>query len=163
MKNIENYEISFDNLEKMFKVSFMEESAEKEHGLFQDALNISEEVLEEYYKAAYRLIEEKRWEDASDAFLFLTFINPNIYNFWIGLGISMQSQGAYDRALPAYAMAQQIDPEIPISYANAFQCCVALKEKECAENLWKAAIECCGENEEWTALKKNLNEIHALN
>lgn len=123
---------------------------------YQQKLGISNEVLADYYKVAAQLLEEKNWKDATDAFLFLTFLNPSFYEFWMGIGIAQQSQQKYDKALIAYIMAEAIEPKSPLPSANLFQCHLALGEQERAELDWHQAIDLCGDQSEFSKLTHDL-------
>ncbi len=153
---MENYKINFA-LAKENQLKFsLKELMQKENGI-QQLLEISDEVLDLYYKAALHLLDEKRWKDASDAFLFLVLLNPFVHNYWIGAGIAEQSLGNFEQAIQYYVLSQASDSTDPISYAHAFQCCLALDETETAQKFLEEALECCGDKAEFSALKNNLN------
>lgn len=122
----------------------------------QELLGVSDEVLQKYFNAARRLLDDKKWFDARDAFLFLTFLNGFVHDHWIGLGIAQQSQGRYQEALMAYIMAEATDPSDPVAPANAFQCAAALHELEYAAYSLDKAIQCCGDNPQHAQLKQRL-------
>lgn len=125
----------------------------------QKLLGVSDEVLEKYYQAAWQFLEEKNWFDAMDSFLFLSFLNPYIHAFWIGLGIAEQSQQKYKEALIAYTMAEATNPNDPVAFANAFQCGIAIGEHDYAHYSLKKAIACCEGKEEFADLKQKLLQL----
>lgn len=154
MKTI-NYKI---DQTKIFKIGDenVSEYLNKPNGI-QELLEVSDETINLYYKAALQLLEEKRWEDAADAFLFLILLSPWVHNYWIGAGIADQSQGKFNDAIHYYTMAELTDPKDPILHANSFQCHVALKEMEAAKNSLLQALECCGDQPEHAELKAKLD------
>lgn len=149
---LKKYEIKLPSL-----FSLLETSIKDPNLTYQERLNISDEVLADYYRVAAQLLEEKNWKDASDAFLFLIFLNPFFYEFWLGIGIAQQAQHLYDKALIAYIMAESIEPQNPIPQANRFQCHFALGEYEQAERSWHKAMENCRHDEiSFSMLKHDL-------
>lgn len=150
MDKIDEFKISRTNLADLF-----DESGQPQKNV-QEVLGISDAILEKYYESASNLLSEKHWTDAVDAFLFLTFVSPFVQNFWIGLGIAEQSTSEYDKAITAYLIAEALNPENPVPVANAFQCFLALGEKNGAAQCWSKAVELCGDKAEWKELKQNL-------
>jgi type III secretion system low calcium response chaperone LcrH/SycD len=162
MENLNDFKISTEDLPLLFDANFVKKATENGQGVVQAAFGVSDKTLERYYQAAAKLLEQHRWQDARDAFTFLTFLNAFVYNFWLGLGVSEQSMESYDRALIAYAMAELLDPQNPVPNANGFQCAIGLKNKELAEEFWKKAVEKCQDKEEWSALKDKLEQMHKV-
>ena len=155
MKNLEDYRIKTDKLVKIGEENFLESFLSKPNGL-QELFGLSDEVLNVYYNAALQMLEEKRWNDAADAFLFLSTLNPGVQSYWIGAGIAEQSQNNFGDALQYYVVAESIDPHDPVLHANAFQCNLALDDMETAKIFYFQALECCGEKEEHAAIKAKL-------
>lgn len=105
-------------------------------GTEQDFFKISDRMLERYYQIAERLLQDKRYDEASDAFFFLIYLNPYYHSFWVGLGVAEQGRGNFSDAAFAYLMAQATKKEDPIPYLNIAKCYLALGEKEVAcENI----------------------------
>lgn len=134
----------------------------KDPNYFQTLFGVTSQMFEAYYKAAGHLLETGRYEEARDAFLFLTFLNPFLHHVWMGAGIAQQALGKYSEACNAYYMAEVIDPQDPFMHANTFQCLVALNDTESAEESLELAIRCCGELQEYAELKKQLIPLQNL-
>lgn len=159
MEKWEEYKINPENFyqvmsQKMVGTATMDDKAP------QELLGVTDEVLHHYYKAAIKLLDEHNWHDAKDAFTFLTFLNPLVHNFWVGLGIAEQSQSKFDEAILAYTMAEATDPNDPVPCANAYQCGLAIHENDFAKYSLEKAISLCGEHEEFAALKAQLVPLH---
>lgn len=122
----------------------------------QEFLGISNDLLNTYYEVSNQLLAEKRFVEASDAFMFLTFLNPLYSNFWLGLGISEQSQEHYQAATLAYLNTIQTSPNNPAPYANLAQCLLALDEKEPLQMIIERGLELCAENSDYNPIKENL-------
>ncbi len=76
----------------------------------QEICNMSDETLEALYQAAKSIYEQKRYEDAVDAFVFLTTINETRYPFWFALGNALYFCKNFDAACRAYTMAAELNP-----------------------------------------------------
>src|SRR4051794_20353500 len=110
MENIDNFKI------KTEAINLLQEGNEDAWIEFvtsgkkmQELLGISDVTLNRYYSVAKDLLHEKNWADAKDVFNFLTLLNPFMFQFWIGLGISEIEQGKYLEALAAFTMSETID------------------------------------------------------
>ncbi|MCB1136183.1 MAG: hypothetical protein KDK78_07945, partial [Chlamydiia bacterium] len=83
------------------------------------------EVMGDFYRLASRLFDEGRFEDAANAFVFLTTCNPDVPEYWIALGLSLEqtdeSSGAYD----AYAMGAYLAKDNITYYVKAVDAAVA--------------------------------------
>lgn len=155
MPALEDYKIKTDHFFEVVTrraVAALAEDAETNQSL----LGVSDEAIEKYYEIARGLLDENNWFDARDAFLFLSFLNPLVHEYWVGLGIAEQSQSKFQQALMAYIMAEATNSENPVPPANAFQCAVALNELDFALYSLDKAITCCGDKPEFSELKEKL-------
>ncbi len=90
----------------------------------QELFGFSNEATAEFYEVAKGLIEERRYEEAVKAFVFLTTLNPYISEFWSGLGLSKQHLDLNDDALFAFSVAFRLDGRSIFPYVLAAQCCI---------------------------------------
>lgn len=97
---------------------------------FFEILGITQEKLNEYYGRARDLFIKEDYEKSSDAFYFLSSLNPAHPHYWLGLGLSEQKCGEYHAALMAYGMASMYDAENPLSYYQAAKCYLEIEDKE---------------------------------
>jgi type III secretion system low calcium response chaperone LcrH/SycD len=125
----------------------------------QNQFNVSDEVLSQYYSAAREYLDEENFPGARDTFLFLTFLNPAVSNFWIGLGVAEQSQGAYQKAVDAYKMGEIVDPDNPTIHANSCQCYMALKDDAKADESFEKSMTACGDKPEHKEIKTAIKEF----
>ncbi|MBA3604059.1 MAG: hypothetical protein H0W50_10590 [Parachlamydiaceae bacterium] len=56
----------------------------------QAIMEISDESMSHFYKAARHLFESHHYVEAADAFLFLILMNAGNHDYWLGLGMSTQ-------------------------------------------------------------------------
>jgi tetratricopeptide (TPR) repeat protein len=125
----------------------------------QFELNVSDEILSKYYSAALEYIDEKNFLAARDAFSFLTFLNPSITDFWIGLGISEQSQEEFQKAVEAYQIGEIVDPNNPVVHANICQCYLALKDEFNADQSYEKCMNICGDNSDYQFIKTAITQF----
>lgn len=128
----------------------------------QQYLNISDEVLAKYYVMAAEILQEHNFENSRDAFLFLTFLNPNYANFWIGLGMSEQALGCFDEAISAYRLAEVLDPQNPTIHINAFKCHKALDNQQLADESYEKCTQACSDQSKHAQIKSELESLNNL-
>lgn len=118
----------------------------------QQILDFSDEMMAEFYQTALHLFEEKQYQDAADAYLFLAFCNSHIHDYWLGLGMSMQMCHDYESAIDAYELAAICDLESPIPYFYLAKCLFAIHDRESAFDALELAIENAQEKDEFAEL-----------
>lgn len=119
----------------------------------QEIIGFSQSTMNKFYSAACRLFEKQKYEEASDAFIFLTTMNPFVHCYWLGLGMSEHMVEEYSEALLAYNMAIVVDKTNPIPYYHASSCHRALKDLENALISLDHAIHAAGNKEVYLQIK----------
>lgn len=84
-----------------------------------EAFGYTYEVLQDFYKIGYRLIENGDIERAFDVFFFLVQIAPNIREMWLNYGYTALQRGEHVLALEANGRAYLLDPTKPDAYLAA--------------------------------------------
>lgn len=120
---------------------------------FQEILEFDEKTMQDFYRVARNLLDRNQSQDAVDAFLFLTTLNPFVSAYWVGLGMCEQLQEEYKRALVAYAMAQVTDRTNPIPQYYSAACHHALGETDRALTCLEKAIEDADEYDAFASVK----------
>lgn len=120
----------------------------------QEILGFSDETMAKFYEMAYRLFEFRRYEEASNAFLFLASLNPHIGDYWIGFGMATQMCHQYELAIDAYELAAIIDLDNPIPYFYLAKCLFAIHDRDSALQALDLAIETAGDRAEYAGLKE---------
>lgn len=128
----------------------------------QDILGFSDEAMAKFYKAAYYLFENGHYAGSTDAFLFLATLNPYNYEYWLGLGMSLQKCNQFDTAIDAYEMAAICQPDIPVPYFYLAKCFFAVHDRSNAEMAIDLALEYAGDYEEYAELKRQARVAKAL-
>lgn len=109
----------------------------KKGGTIQDVYNMTDTDMEVMFLAASRYFHQQRYQEASDAFLFLTFLNPYVAKTWLALGEALKMCTEYARAVEAYTMASLNDCEDPRAYFHAAACLLQIGELQKAQDRLK--------------------------
>lgn len=128
----------------------------------QEILELSDDEMATYYRAAHHLFENRHYMDAADTFLFLVTMNPHNHDHWLGLAMATQKLGNYEDAIDSYEMASYYEPDSPVPYFYLAQCFFAIQDREAAYEALDLTIEYAGENEEYADLKKQALESKKL-
>lgn len=120
----------------------------------QEVLGFSDETMGKFYRAAYHLFENRHYEDAEKAFLFLATLNPKNHEFWLGYGMSAQMCGRYEEAIDAYELAAYYKIESPVPYFYLAKCLFAIHDRESSLKALDLAIEYAEDQMEFADLKK---------
>ena len=113
----------------------------------QEMIGYSDELMQKLYESALEVFNEKRYREAADGFLFLTTLNPYVYAYWLGLGMSEQLLEEYEQAILAYECASSCETQNPAPHYYLAACHLLLNEKEEARlHLEAAKIRCTGEH-----------------
>lgn len=161
MENIEEFEIPEEVVEKLKNPEVIRKHVE-DGKTFQEILEFSAEKMEKFYQHAKFLFDQSKYKEASEAFTFLTTLNPLIPNYWIGLGLSELSQEEYHGGLLAFAMAIMSDVANPLPHYYTALCYRALLQPESALLSLDLALMHAGDDEDLhkraTLLKEKIFE-----
>ncbi len=118
---------------------YLKSALERGEPLFQ-ILGFTQNCMNDFYTSASSLYYKQDYSKASDAFYFLTTLNPNHPHYWLGLGLSEQQNGETHAALMAYSMATLHDPKNPIPYYQSAHCYLELNDRESALSSLELAL-----------------------
>lgn len=157
MEEMEEYRIPDEAVERLKNSEVLREHLEK-GDTFQEIIGYSSEKMEDFYRIAYNLFQKQEYAKAADAFIFLTTLNPNVHNYWLGLGMSEQLLGNYQSALMSYAMGILTNIHHPLPHYHSATCYRAMRDKNSAIQSLKMAIECAGEKKEYQSIRNQSSE-----
>jgi type III secretion system low calcium response chaperone LcrH/SycD len=120
----------------------------------QNMIGFSDETMDQFYAAACHIFENKNYDDASKAFLFLVTINPYHYDYWLGLGAATQHCHDYEAAIDAYEMAAICQLDNPIPYFHLANCLFAMHDRDSALKAIEMVLEYSTGNDEYTDLRQ---------
>lgn len=106
----------------------------------QDVVGVTEETLEILYGAACKLLDDEKYDQAADAFYFLTVLDSRRFAFWYSLGLSQLGQQHYKEALFAFKQASHLDPQDHLTYVYMYGCHEALDERDNALSCLNSAL-----------------------
>ena len=154
MEHLSEFSIPREALEKLKDPLFVKNQV-AEGKTFQEILGFSLATMDKFYGAAHNLYTRQQYEEAADAFVFLTTLNPRVHTYWVGLGMSEQLNEEYDAALMAYSMAILINVENPLPHYHSAACYFALQEKDNAILSLEMALQHAETKEEYAHIKKH--------
>ncbi len=162
----ENGEITQEMQDELLKLLDLAAMIANERGRFIDELSagktlqamagISDTTMEKLYHAAKQLYEQQRFQEAADAFGFLTMLNGEKYAFWFSLGNSEYSLKNYQGALFAYAFACRTNPDDHLCHIFSCRCYEELNDLDNAKNALELALYVIGDNPDQQELKGEL-------
>ncbi len=143
-------------LQEIEKLAFLEGKIAKDNAAFtehiakaetlQELAEIDDAAINVLYLAAKRLYDEKAYDDAADAFFFLTVLNPLHVVFWLGFANSEFYLQNYNEALAAYKNVQEALPEDLTLRLALCHCYEALGDKENALKMIDLALAVSGDD-----------------
>jgi len=139
-----------------------DEAAFKEHianaKTLQEFAQVGDALINLLYLAAKRLYDQKAYDDAADAFFFLTGLNPSFSAFWLGMANSEFHRKNYNEALSAFLKVMEGSPQDPSVHLALCHCYEALGDKQSASNMVDLALKSVEENGQEQALKEGLEQ-----
>jgi len=122
----------------------------------QKTLGVSDKVMEGYYASAAQLLEQQRYDAASDAFLFLATLDPFNVEYWLNMGLAEHRRGNEREALKALGMACIVDPESPTPHVYAAECYMKEEDLVHAVDSLRLALEAGLDKEEYAEMKSRV-------
>ena len=120
----------------------------------QEIMEFSDETMAKFYQAAYVLFQNKHYEDAANAFLFLATLNPHNHEYWLGLGMATQMCHDYEAAIDSYELSALCNLSSPVPYFYLAKCLFAIHDRESALQALTLAVETADDLEEYAELKE---------
>lgn len=114
----------------------------EEQGM-QAVFGFSDRAIRGFYEAAKQLLEQKRYAEAADAFLFLTYIAPHIKTFWLARARSERLNYSADQAIALYVVALSFDEADEQIYMECVRCCLEAGRKDEAVQILDMALRYC--------------------
>lgn len=112
----------------------------------QKIFGISDETLNNLYGIACNLYEEKRFEEAKNAFYFLTCLTPNIQQIWMGLGQTYCELQQYDEAIKNLLHAITLDRTNIDAYLSCLHALYSIHDVDKAKTVCEEGISFCEEH-----------------
>ena len=150
-----NKAVSLDKPEDAAKlVLFLQEG-----GTVQEIYGMEDGDVEVMFIAAARYLKLEKLQEAADCFLFLTFLNPYLSKFWMGLGESYRLSKDYDKAIQTYTMASIYDYDDPRPHFHAAHCYLAKEAVKPAFEHMVVCLERCRGQSQFASLQEVCYEL----
>ncbi len=100
-------------------------SAEKLTQFYADGNSLYElfeyspKILTSFYKAAYKILEERRYEEGLNGYFFIVTVAPHMREAWLNLGFAACKLDDYLSGIEAFGNACELDPKKADSYLAA--------------------------------------------
>ncbi len=153
MEDLEEFMIPKEAFERLKDPDLMRQYVE-EGRIFQEILGFADETMDKFYQVAHALFTHHRLKEASDAFLFLTTLNPFVPEYWLGLGMCEQLNEEYRQALVAYGMVVIADRHHAVAHYHSAACHNGMGDLDQAIFSLDKAIHAAGEDENFAEIKK---------
>ncbi len=127
-----------------------------QNSCLQKIAKVSDATLEKMYNAAKWIYEQNQFKEASDAFGFLTILNPTRHAFWYGLANSEFFNRNYEPALLAYAFCAEVNPSDPMCHLLSCRCYEAIQEVDNAINALDLALYVINDQQEYAGMKQEI-------
>lgn len=131
--------ISFEELHKLAKSRIAQEI--KKGALPYQMYKLSHDNLLDFYRIASSHFERGDYTGASNLFLLLTFLNPVIASFWVGLGMTEEIQENFEPAICAYLFAAEMNKNDLQPILHSARCLNKMKQPERAKELLQLTME----------------------
>lgn len=128
-------------IQKMAKKSDHPLTEEEQMSSFQESFGVEEETVTHIYNCGLRLFQNQLYEEASDVFYILSFIDYKRHNAWTALGLSEKKLEKWEPALAAFSMAVITDFQDPVSFLQCGECHIALGQSQDAKDCIEKALE----------------------
>lgn len=105
-------------------------------------IGISEETYDLFYQCGRRLYENQSYQEASDAFYLLNFLDATRSNVWLAQGMALQALNEWEQALMAFAYATVFDGgATPLPLVQIAACHIKMGETQLAKDTLQMANE----------------------
>lgn len=101
----------------------------------------SNNVLLNFYEMATRFFDEKKYDDALNAFTFLCMLNPAVSSFWIGQALTFEAKQDYTKAIEAFEKGVKAEPLDFDPFLGMIRCSQELKDYHKVRDLLEAERE----------------------
>lgn len=120
---------------------------------FAEVLGVGNEVLEGFYSAGYLLFNSGKYKEAENVFEVLCRLDASRWKYWYGRAASAHKLKKYERAKDYYMSWAFIEPENPVPFYHASDCCLMLDQKRDAILFLYIVIRLCGDIPEFQKIK----------
>lgn len=112
----------------------------------QELKKLTTDEKKELYKIGSALYSSGEYRKASYLFSYLVLSDPLISCSWYGLASCRQLLEEYPAAIEAWNVVCKLQPQNPLCYFHAAECCLSIQEKKEALQKLDKAEKLCNKN-----------------
>ena len=129
------------DLKNKIKDSHFLEKLVTEKSSLQAMENIPWDFMDRTYNVAVDLLKQGNFQDAECVFLFLRFLCPAVFEYWVGEATALQMQGQWEEAMNTYFVSLVFKPKNPLVFFQIATCCQKLELQDKFKNALDLCIE----------------------
>jgi len=110
--------------------SFYNRPIEEKLEALQVTAKIPSAFMQQAYDCGMACLNEKRFDEGECIFLFLHYLNPNVFDYWLGEALCQEEQKDFAAALLSYVNALTFNTKKEVIFYQMASCLYQLKEKK---------------------------------
>jgi tetratricopeptide (TPR) repeat protein len=115
--------------------------------------------MDRAYQTANSLLQEKRYDEAECLYMFLCYLHPGVFEYWISSATCKQELGKLEEALKAYEMSLLWEPTNPLVFFQIASCYYQGKEKICCMKALNMCIDYAAKDEKYALVLKEASAV----
>lgn len=119
----------------------------------QQMAKIDWNFMDRSYQLAKKMMDENAFVDAAHLFLFLRYLNPMVFEYWLSEAICLHQNKDLENAMTSYGMSLLLQPKNPYVFFQMASIFYDLQEIDACKKLLDISIEYSKKNE-------NFQEVH---
>lgn len=127
---------------------------QKEGKTLAQALDMSENLLEEIYQLGYTYYNQGKYKEAVSLFYLLVGTSPSSFKYVFALAATFHQMEDFQDASIGFALAFRLDRTNPLPVYYAADCLLKQNATQEAKELFELTVELCGTKEEYSILKE---------
>lgn len=131
------------------------EKMSKDGMMPKDALEFTDQMMEDLYQMAYHLYNSGKFGQALDIFRHLMILDFKSYRYALGTAACCHQMEDYPAALLAYTTAFLNEVNNPVPLYHGAECLMELEEWKTADNFCEKVILIAGDRPEYAHMKES--------
>jgi hypothetical protein len=134
------------NLQEKAKNSNFLENLVTQKTSLQELANIPWDFMDRAYSVGIKCLQEKKYADGECVFMFLRFLCPSMFEYWVGEATCQQQLGRWEDAMNTYFVSLVFKPKNSLVFFQIANCCYRLNLKDNFKNALDLCIEYAGDD-----------------
>jgi tetratricopeptide (TPR) repeat protein len=125
----------------------------------QQLAKIDWSFMDRSYQLGKKLMEENALQDAACLFLFLRYLNPMVFEYWLLEAICLHQSKDIENAMIRYGMSLLLQPKNPYVFFQMASIFYDLQEVEACKKLLDISIEYAKKSDQYAEIHKKAIDI----